>query len=395
MRKTIYMGRIMMAVVILLAIFAVFPQSGYAADAQVVFIATEPDSDGYFTVTMNVKNAEFNVFQMALKYDIGKIQPVNSATKAPATIFNSFGKLTEAAGFLSTVGTSLDSSAGFFGFTAFVMPGTENSLINSAGAVVCGADGLDVFRFSFRQIAKGDFGLEIATKAKGEPYEAALPQGAGLGGRSGNIPATIVFEIPASLGSSSEEQLLTRDEATEDDPDASDNEQGNNISNRAERINNTVILQIDNYAAAISGQLHHIYPGEKAVIPYIRNSRTYVPLRFIAESMGGQVEWQAASRTVVIVREEKTIRMTVGNNGFTVNDTVFEMDAAAEITSGRTMVPIRFVAEAFNQSVTWDAVNRLVIVAPKTAPWDNNGTLEQQILPDLLLMVSPLMRDFV
>ena len=58
------------------------------------------------------------------------------------------------------------------------------------------------------------------------------------------------------------------------------------------------------------------------------------------------------------------------------------------------MVPIRFVAEALGMDVKWDPDNRLVIVSPLSSPWDLDGTVEKEVLTNILLLFSPLMRDF-
>ena len=165
---------------------------------------------------------------------------------------------------------------------------------------------------------------------------------------------------------------------------------------RAERLNGTVILQIGNSAASVEGIRQEIYPGEPGVTAYAHDGRTFVPVRFVAERLGADVGWENETRTVVIRRDGKTVRMTVGSLEYTVDAAPFSMDAPAEFSGDpsavhqRTMVPIRFVAEALGIDVKWDAATDAVILSPADTPWDLDGALEQELLADTLLMLSPL-----
>jgi hypothetical protein len=176
---------------------------------------------------------------------------------------------------------------------------------------------------------------------------------------------------------------------------------------KAERTKNTVILQIGNYAAAKDGALCHIYPDEKQITPYIKtdengNGRTMVPVRFLAEALGAVVDWNDGAKTVTITMDGNRVQMTVGSSTYTVNGEPRTMDAAAEILdygdgsgNGRTMVPMRFAAEALGKAVYWDNVNRLVIVTEPDEPWEDGRRAEKELTEDVLLIISPLLRDLI
>lgn len=97
------------------------------------------------------------------------------------------------------------------------------------------------------------------------------------------------------------------------------------------------------------------------VKPYIRNSRTYVPVRYLGEALGASVNWDAATRTATLVKDNTRVDLVIGNKTGKVNNGDLVMDVAPEINSGRTMLPARYVAESFGYQVTWDAANKLVI----------------------------------
>ncbi|MFY0546266.1 stalk domain-containing protein [Brevibacillus sp. H7] len=99
--------------------------------------------------------------------------------------------------------------------------------------------------------------------------------------------------------------------------------------------------------------------------PYIDSGRTMVPVRFVSEALGAHVEWNAAEQKVTITHQGKTIELTVGQKTAMVNGTKLTLDAKPVVIKGRTFVPLRFVSEAFGADVQWNAPERLVTV--KTA----------------------------
>ncbi|NPV88089.1 hypothetical protein HPY42_00995 [Coprothermobacteraceae bacterium] len=94
--------------------------------------------------------------------------------------------------------------------------------------------------------------------------------------------------------------------------------------------------------------------------PYIKNSRTMVPLRAIAESLGADVQWDGATKTVTIKLGDTQIRLVVGQNTAYVDGQAVTLDVAPEIKNSRTFVPVRFITEAFGCTVNWDAATKTV-----------------------------------
>lgn len=98
------------------------------------------------------------------------------------------------------------------------------------------------------------------------------------------------------------------------------------------------------------------------VAPFIENSRTYVPVRYLAEALGASVNWEGATRTVTLTKEKVEVKLVVGNNVITVNGKGRPMDVAPLIRNGRTFLPARYVAEAFGYQVSWDPRARSVLL---------------------------------
>jgi len=98
------------------------------------------------------------------------------------------------------------------------------------------------------------------------------------------------------------------------------------------------------------------------VAPYIKGSRTYVPMRYVGEIVGAEVVWDDAARTVTLTKDATTVVFTIGSTTYTVNGEAKTADVAPEIANDRTMLPARFVAEAFGAVVGWDPGTQTVLI---------------------------------
>lgn len=120
-------------------------------------------------------------------------------------------------------------------------------------------------------------------------------------------------------------------------------------------------LQIDNDMATINGNQTRMDAK-----PYIAYGRTYVPLRVVAEGFGAQVDWVPQTKGINVTMGDKIISMQIGSNRAIVNNQVLTMDAPPEIRNGRTYIPIRFVSEALGAEVQWNQSTRKVSITRLT-----------------------------
>lgn len=97
--------------------------------------------------------------------------------------------------------------------------------------------------------------------------------------------------------------------------------------------------------------------------PIIKDERTLVPLRAIFEALGATVDWDGETQSVTSVKDDKTVKLTIGSNILYVNDTAVELDVPAQLINERTLVPVRAVAESFDCKVDWDGDTQTVIIA--------------------------------
>ena len=100
--------------------------------------------------------------------------------------------------------------------------------------------------------------------------------------------------------------------------------------------------------------------------PYIKNGRTMLPIRYVAEALGLSVEWINETRTVIIQDMFFKVEIPVDTNLIIVNGVQYESDVKPEIVNNRTMLPIANIARALglkdNVNIFWDAVNRKVTI---------------------------------
>ena len=96
--------------------------------------------------------------------------------------------------------------------------------------------------------------------------------------------------------------------------------------------------------------------------PFIdKNNRTMVPLRAVADAMGLTVDWDGAAREAVFSNGSKTIYFPIGSTTARTGDGgKVKMDTAAVIVNSRTYAPIRYLAEYFGYEVGWDGATKTV-----------------------------------
>ncbi|HEY3375419.1 MAG TPA: copper amine oxidase N-terminal domain-containing protein [Candidatus Aquicultor sp.] len=97
--------------------------------------------------------------------------------------------------------------------------------------------------------------------------------------------------------------------------------------------------------------------------PLIVSNRTMVPMRSISEALGADVVWDQKNQTVILEKSDTIIRLPIGSSVATKNDHPVRLDVPAMVIEGRTLVPARFISEAFGADVTWDNPTRAVLIA--------------------------------
>jgi hypothetical protein len=85
----------------------------------------------------------------------------------------------------------------------------------------------------------------------------------------------------------------------------------------------------------------------------IRNDRSLVPVRLVSEELGAEVGWDGNRREVIIQKGQTGILLSIDKDKATVNGKEVTLDYPAVIYKDRTYVPLRFVAESLDATVEY------------------------------------------
>ena len=158
---------------------------------------------------------------------------------------------------------------------------------------------------------------------------------------SASVPAPAPIAAPASVPAPA--PIATSTDAPAPNPAE--------LSSRIDRI-----AQV-----AVNGELVYFPPDEQK--PVVINSRTYIPVRFVVETMMGDIEWRQQTQTIIIRRNDTKLALQIGNELMSTNNQgVIVMDVAPILLERRTLIPIRFVAEALGAMVAWDSKTDTVLI---------------------------------
>ncbi len=98
------------------------------------------------------------------------------------------------------------------------------------------------------------------------------------------------------------------------------------------------------------------------VKPYVEDSRTLIPIRFVTEALGYQVTFNGEEEKVILNKDTEEIIMTIGSKHATFNGEAIVLHKEPNIKDNRTFIPVRDVAERFGKLVDWDGETKTVII---------------------------------
>ena len=114
--------------------------------------------------------------------------------------------------------------------------------------------------------------------------------------------------------------------------------------------------------------------------PLIKNDRTLVPLRFIVEAIGGEVNWDNDNRLVTVNSKGKNIELPIDSKTIKIDGKDVNIDQAAIIKGDRTFVPIRFIAENLDMVVNYiNDTREIEISSFEEKKSENNADLTQAL----------------
>jgi len=97
------------------------------------------------------------------------------------------------------------------------------------------------------------------------------------------------------------------------------------------------------------------------VKPVIENGTTLVPLRAIFEALGATVDY--ANGNITAKKGDTTVKLTIGQKEATVNGKTVTLSVPAKVVTGSTLVPLRFIGESFGNKVDWNATTQTITIS--------------------------------
>lgn len=96
--------------------------------------------------------------------------------------------------------------------------------------------------------------------------------------------------------------------------------------------------------------------------PVVEDGRTLVPMRFLFEQMGADVEWDGETQTATVTKQDDVISFSIDNTEAAVNNQIKTMDVPARLINDKTMIPLRFLSEELGCKVEWDEASKTVTI---------------------------------
>lgn len=124
---------------------------------------------------------------------------------------------------------------------------------------------------------------------------------------------------------------------------------------------------VSSFAGEITVNVNKTKVNFPDVKPYTKEGRTLVPIRFVADHLGAETSWNEEKQTATIKKDEKTIDLCLRCKKILVNGKEVKTEAIGEKKDDkRTMVPLRFLSENFGAKVDWNEKTLTVDITTTT-----------------------------
>lgn len=125
------------------------------------------------------------------------------------------------------------------------------------------------------------------------------------------------------------------------------------------------VAQAAGIQVMVNGQEVPCNPGA-----YITQNRTMVPIRFIMEAPGANAEvgWDGSKNLVTVKYGEHEVKLTINSRIAYRDGQQINIDVAPVLQQNRTFIPLRFLAESMGAVVSWSNVNNQALVNFQAQP---------------------------
>ena len=122
-----------------------------------------------------------------------------------------------------------------------------------------------------------------------------------------------------------------------------------------------ITMQIANPYISFNGEIFEVDPG-KGTMPVIISGRTFLPIRALIEALGGKVKWNSNENKIVLNIYTKTIELFVDQTFVFINGEKKDIDVAPSVINDRTFLPVRFIAETVGCEIKWDDIGEFITI---------------------------------
>lgn len=338
-------------------------------------VTLSQDISDVYDVTLSIKNADFNIFQLALRYDTKKAMPFDAQGQKDAQEFDEFATLSKIDG-LNIIGKTLDIQNGVFGFTGYVSPGQEKTDFVDENGVVTAREGIALATFRFKSLDGKAPVIEVAVD-DGKAHQKSFPQG---------LAFVCMDETYKQVNFVCNAGGMTNSYNVEYKPTFPMTKQ--------KRLENTVYLQAYNYAFAHDGVLEIIDSDNKSIAPQIVDGKMFVPLRCIAKAFDCEISWNEKDKIVSLVSGHGfSAALQIGNINAMANDESINLESAPYIYDGRTFVCVGDLEDIILNAKVWNGQS-LDVVITTSEKWQQDRQAEKEALNAMMLVVSPFVKIF-
>lgn len=153
-----------------------------------------------------------------------------------------------------------------------------------------------------------------------------------------------------------------------------------------DRLKDAVALYIGSSQAIVNNAETQVDSTNANVKPYVKDGRTLVPVRFISENIGAEVDWDQVNSKVTVSLDNKVVELVIGDKTMKVGNKNEVLDVASEISEGRTHLPLRSLVEALGKKVFYD--RGLIIVSDREDVFDVSA--EKGLIDEVISRVNNL-----
>lgn len=133
-------------------------------------------------------------------------------------------------------------------------------------------------------------------------------------------------------------------------------------------LDSSIVLYIGSNKAYVNNVEKPIDANNMAVTPIVQQNRTILPVRFVSESIGATVTWEQATKDIIVEYGSDTIKMQLNSKIMYKNGIQFISDIAPYVKNNRTFVPIRVISESLGKNVFYD--RSVIIISESSTQFD-------------------------